>query len=421
MKYIQYNDFKFPLKNFDKIYSEKDNDFHLARYKKLLKKFINYYKINSSDFEKITFFSSPGRTELCGNHTDHNSGRVLCGSIQNDIIAATIKTDDNIITLKSDNYHIIKINLDKIHKYKLPSKTSSLIAGVVSYLKENNFNTGGFTAFLTSNIASGSGLSSSAAFEVLIFTILNYYYNNNKIDLITGAKAAQYAENEFFKKPCGLMDQLGCIYGGLISIDFKNSLPEIDKIDFSFEKNGYKLCIVNVGKSHCGLTEDYASVRNEMSEISNHFNKEVLRDINIDMLFNEIPNLRENDRAVLRAIHYITENERVENLFNSFKNNDIEKILEIIKKSGNSSFMYLQNIFSEKNYKEQSASLGLCIAQTILDQNGAWRIHGGGFGGTIQCIVPLKKLNCFFKTMEKIFGKKSVIKIQIRNTGACKI
>ncbi len=421
MKYIEYNDFKFPLKNFDKIYSKTDFSFHLARYKKLIKKFINYYKISRSQFEKITFFSSPGRTEICGNHTDHNNGRVLCGSIQNDIICAAIKTDDNIITLKSDNYHIIKINLDKLNKYKVPSKTSSLIAGVTSYLKENGFNTGGFTAFLTSDIASGAGLSSSAAFEVLIFTILNYYYNNNKIDLITGAKASQYAENEFFKKPCGLMDQLGCIYGGLISIDFKDPLPKIEKINFSFEKNGYNLCIVNVGKSHSELTDDYASVRNEMSEISNHFNKTVLRDINKTMLLDEIPNLRENDRAVLRALHYISENNRVEILFDAFKNNNIKKVLEIIKKSGNSSFMYLQNIFSEKNYKEQSASLALCIAQTILEQDGAWRIHGGGFGGTIQCIVPIKSLNSFFEIMEKIFGKKSVIKIQIRNIGACKI
>ncbi|MBR4949671.1 MAG: galactokinase [Clostridia bacterium] len=422
MKKLEFQNHVFNLENFENVYNSSTYEYNLSRYKKLIEKFTNYYKTEKSDFYKINFFSAPGRTEICGNHTDHNNGRVLCGSIQNDIICAAVKTNNNFITIKSDNYDPIKIDLDKLEAYKIPSTSLGLVAGVCYYLKSKGYDIGGFEAYTTSNLPGGSGLSSSAAFEALIFTILNYFYNDSKIDLVTGAKASQYAENNFYMKPCGLMDQLGSIYGGLITIDFENlDNPRIEKIQFDFEKNGYALCIVNIGQSHSDLTDDYANVRNDMSAISKHFGKTVLREISADMLFEEIPNLRENDRAIIRAYHYLNENKRVENLFGAFKNQDINKIIEIIKSSGYSSFNYLQNVYSNSNCKEQPASLGLYLAQMMLEEDGAWRIHGGGFGGTIQCIVPLEKLEIFEKTMKKIFGNSSVINIYIRNIGACRI
>ena len=376
---------------------------------------------------ELSLFSVPGRSELAGNHTDHNLGSVIAASIDLDIIAAAAARDDGIINLKSEGFDADTVD---INAYTSPvvsdfGRSSSLIAGVVDGFRKNGYSVGGFDAYTTSNVLKGSGLSSSAAFEVMVGNILNHLDNGGKISNVEIAKIAQYAENVFFGKPCGLMDQTACAVGGIVSIDFADvKAPVIEKIDFDLSAAAYRLCIVDTGGNHADLTDDYASIPSEMKAVAAHFGKKVLREVDKNTFLSELTALREKlgDRAVLRAMHYFAENERVRCLASALRNGDLLRYFDGVNESGISSFCYLQNAYTVKDVTSQGVSLGVCLAKELLKgQLGACRLHGGGFAGTVQAYVPACECARFKREMEKVFGETSCYVLRIRNDGAVKI
>ena len=376
------------------------------------------------DKRQVEIFSAPGRTEICGNHTDHNNGKTLAGAINLDAIAVVSKCDGEI-EIHSEGFSPDRVSLSDMDYNESEKNTSkALIKGVCAALKEYGYDFGGFVAYTTSNVLKGSGVSSSAAFEVLISTILNHLYNEGKIDAVTVAKASQYAENKFFGKPCGLLDQTASSVGGFITIDFKDSKnPEINKIDFDFEKSGFTLCIVDTGANHADLTDEYAFIPSEMKSVAAFFGKETLRGISRTDILENAKFLKEKygDRALLRALHFVDENDRVEKTANALINGDVKDFLKQIRRSGRSSFMYLQNVYSSLNVKEQSLSLALCLSDGILGTDGAFRVHGGGFGGTIQAFVPNEKINEYKNAMDSVFGKDACKVLNIRAQGGVKV
>lgn len=376
------------------------------------------------DKRQVEIFSAPGRTEICGNHTDHNNGKTLAGAINLDAIAVVSKCDGEI-EIHSEGFSPDRVSLSDMDYNESEKNTSkALIKGVCAALKEYGYDFGGFVAYTTSNVLKGSGVSSSAAFEVLISTILNHLYNEGKIDAVTVAKASQYAENKFFGKPCGLLDQTASSVGGFITIDFKDSKnPEINKIDFDFEKSGFTLCIVDTGANHADLTDEYASIPSEMKSVAAFFGKETLRGISRTDILENAKSLKEKcgDRALLRALHFVDENDRVEKTANALIKGDVKDFLKQIRRSGRSSFMYLQNVYSSLNVKEQSLSLALCLSDGILGTEGAFRVHGGGFGGTIQAFVPNDKINEYKNAMDSVFGKDACKVLNIRAQGGVKV
>ena len=386
-----------------------------------------------SDFLEIygeretELFSVPGRSEISGNHTDHNFGKVLAGSINLDIIAVSSKTDDGVIKIKSKGFPEDVIDTNS---YTSPVesdffKSGALIAGMAKAFTDNGYEKGGYIAYTTSNVFKGSGLSSSAAFEVMVGNILNYFYNDGKVDNVEIAKMAQFSENVFFGKPCGLMDQMACAVGGFVNIDFENpKAPIINKINFDLSGAGYSLCIVNTGGNHADLNDDYASVPAEMKSVAAFFGKKVLRELDKETVLNNVAALREKvgDRAILRAIHFFNENCRVDVQAEALKNKDTAKFLEYVIKSGNSSYMFLQNVFTTKNVSEQGLSLALCITDSTLSGTGAaWRVHGGGFAGTIQAFVPHAYVEAYRSAIDSAFGKGACHVLRIRSYGAIKV
>lgn len=369
----------------------------------------------------VNVVSAPGRTEVCGNHTDHNNGKVLAASINLDAIAVVSKNDDNIIRVKSQGHRMNLVDLDDL----TPSEekfgdSTALVQGVAAGVKELGFEVKGFDACTTSDVMGGSGLSSSAAFEVLLGSILSYVYNDGKISNVDIAKISQMSENKFFGKPCGLLDQMASSVGTFVTIDFKSVLePEIKKVDFDFSKSGHTLCIVDTHGNHSDLTDDYAAVRQEMESVANAMGKSVLREISYFDFFEAIPELTEkvNDRAILRAIHFFNENKRVDKAIECLENNDFEGFKQVIIESGRSSYMLNQNVYSPKNPTEQKLSLALAMSEEILKGRGAWRVHGGGFAGTIQAFVPNDMLDEYKSTIESVFGKGSCYVLIIRPVG----
>ena len=408
---------------FDKIYGGDKNSIEEA-YLRLSSVLEHFQKIEKSDNARI--FSASGRTELSGNHTDHNNGNVLTASINLDKLALVSKREDNKIIVYTDgidNPDSIDINNLEIDKKEF-GKSTALIRGVCAGLINSGYKIGGFTAFLNNKVLMGSGLSSSASFESLIGEILNALYNDDKIEKTEIALIGQFAENIYFGKPCGLMDQMGCSVGGIISIDFKNpKSPQIEKVEYDFEKSGYALTIVDAKGDHSSLTGEYAAIREEMNAIAKYFSKEVCRDITKEELISNVSKIREKigDRAILRAYHFITENERVINQINALKNNDIKKYLNLMNESGLSSFMYLQNCFSITSSKNMGVALALTLTKDFLNGDGACRVHGGGFAGTIQSLIPLNRVEEYTKLMDSIFGEKSAIKIKVRQSPVCEI
>ena len=395
-------------------------DSQIVRYNLLISK----HKEQFGDKE-LHLFSSPGRTELGGNHTDHDHGLVLAASVNIDSIAVCSRNNNNIVTIFSEGHDkpfIVKLN-DLISKKEEEGTTNALIRGIAYRFAELGFSIGGFNAFMTSEVFIGSGLSSSASIEVIIGTVFNALYNGNEISSAQIALAGQYAENKFFGKPCGLMDQMACAVGGIIAIDFENSeSPIVEKVDFNFESSGYKLIVVNTGGSHEDLTNDYSSIPKEMKSVANSLGKEVCRDIQIDNLLLKIKELRSDvgDRAILRAMHYLEENERVTKQVEALSKNDFKKYLELVTHSGNSSFKWLQNIYSPKNVYEQGVSLALAITERYIDgiQQGACRIQGGGFAGTIQVFLPDESVSDYIKLIDTVFGTGSAKILTIRSEGA---
>ncbi len=391
------------------------------RYAALLNEFIQKF-----DDRDCSIFSASGRAELGGNHTDHNNGKVLAAGIHLDAVAAASPSEDDIIQIYSEGFEeIFSIDLSILEPVETEKETTNaLIRGVAAGLQNAGHKIGGFKAAVTSSVLRGSGLSSSAAFEVLIGTVLNHIYNDGNITAIEIAKISQYAENRFFGKPCGLMDQTACALGRMAGIDFRDAHnPAVDILDFSFKEHCYSLMIVDTGGSHADLTGDYASVPQEMYSVAHFFGKQTCREISYNDILSSMKSLREQagDRSVLRALHYLKENERVDKMVSAIKNDDITTFFQLVNESGRSSFQYLQNIYSANSPHEQGISLGLALTDNFLKGEGAYRIQGGGFAGTIQAYVPTDLCDEYITLMEQCFGPWCVSAITIRPEGACKV
>lgn len=388
------------------------------RYIKAILKFIELY-----GDQDIALFSTPGRSEVCGNHTDHQHGEVLAAAINLDIIAIVSKND--VIKVLSDDYDLKPIDLSDLHKKEEELGTSEgLMRGVLARYQELGYQIGGFNAYMTSDVLQGSGLSSSAAFEVMIGTILSGLYNDMSIDPVTIAQVGQYSENVYFGKPCGLMDQCACSVGSLIHIDFKdNDHPVVEKIDVDFPEFEHSLCIVDVHASHADLTDDYASIPQEMKSVAHYFQKEFLREVNEEEFYQQIPEIRKvtNDRAVLRAIHLFEENKRVEKAVHALNQNDFEIFKQVIETSGESSYQYLQNIYSNHDTDHQAVSLAIALSKKILKDQGVCRVHGGGFAGTIQAFVKDEFVETYKKEIEKYFGEGSCHVLKVRKYGGTQL
>lgn len=374
--------------------------------------------------QQVYLFSSPGRTEIGGNHTDHNHGRVLAASVNLDSIAVASRNSENTVVLYSEGFDTsFVIDLSQLNVVQEEQETTyALIRGIAARLKQSGYTIGGFNACMTSEVLPGSGLSSSASVEVLIGSIFNALYNENKISPEELAQIGQYAENEYFGKPCGLMDQMACAVGGIVTIDFANPQhPLVEKINFDFNAQKYRLLVVDTGGNHADLTDDYAAVPQEMKSIASALGADVCREIDYNQLVKQIGSLRNRvgDRAILRAIHFLGDNDRVLNQVAALKNDDFPKFLSLVNASGNSSFKWLQNIYTVKNVREQGVSLALAITENFIGKigEGACRVHGGGFAGTIQVFLPQRKVPEFTALIETVFGEGKVMDLTIRPFG----
>ena len=387
---------------------------------------------------RVGLFTVAGRSELSGNHTDHNHGCVIAASISLDILAVASPREDSLIHLWSEGFGEDTVD---ISAYTTPDESKfgraeALIAGVCKGFSDAGYAVGGFDACTTSSVLKGSGLSSSAAFEDMVGTILSHLYNNGSVDNVTVSKISQYAENVFFGKPCGLMDQVACAVGGIVAIDFADPKnPVIEPLPFDMTAAGYHLCIVNTGGNHADLTDDYAAVPREMKAVAAHFGKNVLREVSEEQVIAAIPALSESvgDRAILRALHFLTENRRVaaqkRALETAIAATDtaardaaVDEYFAGVLASGRSSYCYLQNVYTVKNVTEQGLSLALCLCERLLgDRRAAYRVHGGGFAGTVQAYVPADLVDDFTATMDAAFGKGATADLRIRPVGAARI
>jgi len=391
-------------------------------YAKLMYEFMDVFKNDD-----VSLFSSPGRTEIGGNHTDHNHGRVLAGAVNLDNIAVAAKNNSNVIRIKSEGYPQFEVDLQDLSIDESQFYTSaSIVRGICARMKELGYQIGGFDACIEGRVPKGSGLSSSASFEVLIGAILSALFNDGKLDPVQNAIIGQWAENNYFGKPCGLMDQTACSVGGLITIDFKDpSKPVVKALDFDFVATNYALVITDVGGGHddAASQEEYASLPTEMKSVAKELGAEVLRDVTWDQIFDKIPEIRKKtgDRAILRAYHFQGDNQRVADQVAALENDDFEAFLKMVVESGYSSYMYNQNIFDVVHKDDQVVSLALALSEKVLKGKGAWRVHGGGFGGTIQAFVPEDLVDEYIKTLDHVYGAGSCHKLFIRSQGAIKI
>ncbi len=413
-------------KAFSLLYGEDfDKNAVYARYGSAVDSFGSLYGSMLSQDAEVCLFSVPGRSEIVGNHTDHNHGRVVAAGISLDIIAVAAKAQGNVIRIKSEGFDEDVCNIDTV-KTVVPEekyRASAIIRGMCDGFVRGSHKIGGYYAYTTSNVLKGSGLSSSAAFEVMVGNMLNHFYNGGVIDAVEIAKIAQYSENVHFGKPCGLMDQTACAVGSFVAIDFENpAAPVVEKLPFDLSSHGYSLCIVNTGGNHADLNEDYASVPAEMKSVAKYFGKEVLRDCNKGEIIANIPILRGlvGDRAIMRALHFCNENERVERVTNALRADDLGGFLKGVKESGLSSSAMLQNTYTTKNVSEQGISLALAVASQVLDTKPgtAYRVHGGGFAGTMQAFVPNAYLDEFNAVMKSVFGEDSAYVLRVRPCGA---
>ena len=370
-----------------------------------------------------TLFSGPGRTEIGGNHTDHQHGRVLCGSVDLDMLACAAPNGLDVVRIQSDGYPPLKISLNDLAPKKEEENTSAaLVRGVAAKIKELGFELSGFDACANSTVLSGSGLSSSAAYETLVGNIFNHFCCGDKLDPVTIAKIGQYAENVYFGKPCGLMDQMGSSVGGAVAIDFKDPVnPVVERVDYDFSKSGHALCIVDTGSSHGDLTDDYAAVTREMGAVAAHFGKAVLREVPLEDFQAALPALRSEcgDRAVLRAMHFYSDDRRAAQEADALKTGNFEAFLNLVNASGLSSSLCLQNTWSIHDPSQQAIPLALTAAEYLLDGMGACRVHGGGCAGTIQAWVPEDYLTVFKNGMEALFGAGKCHVLHIRPQGGC--
>ena len=393
-------------------------EYQKGRYVKAIEKFEELF--GEADVE---IYSAPGRSEISGNHTDHQHGEVLAASINLDAIAIVKKND--VVRVVSDNYDMINISLDDIDKKDdEEGTTTALIKGVLAGLKDRGNAIGGFDAYITSDVLIGAGLSSSAAFETVIGTIVSGLYNDMKVSAVDIAIIGQYAENVYFGKPCGLMDQMACSVGSLVHIDFADKAnPIIDPVSFDFAKYGYSLCITDTKGSHADLTHEYAAVPAEMRAAAAVLGKEVLHGTTLEDLLKNADAIREKagDRAYLRAIHFVTENVRVQKAVASLRAEDFDGFLGMIKASGDSSYKYLQNVYTNQDVVHQNVSVALAVSDAILGSNGVCRVHGGGFAGTIQAFVKNEAVKEYKETLDGVFGEGACEVLKIRKYGGMKV
>jgi len=398
-----------------------DTPKHTQRLAGIAARFAEHFRVATD----VAAFSAPGRSEIGGNHTDHNRGKVLAAGVNLDILGVAAKSDAHRVRVKSAGYKPNEVNLDRLTPVEAETgHSNAMIRGICAGFMQRGYAVGGFDAATASDVLGGSGLSSSAAFGVLIATILNHFFNETKIAPLELAQIVQYAENEFVGKPCGLMDQTASAVGGFVAIDFADtSRPIVTKLDFDFAASGHALCIVNTGGSHADLTGDYAAVRREMESVAQALGAQVLRETSKDALLENLPSVRKQcgDRAVLRALHYFAENDRVDAQAAALARGDFEAFLALVKGSGRSSFMYNQNVYTGGMTREQPVSLGLALSETVLGERGAWRVHGGGFAGTIQAFVPQDLLEEYRNAMEAVFGQGCCYVLQVRPQGGVRV
>ena len=384
----------------------------LERYMHLIKRHDDLFGCAAASM----IISAPGRTELCGNHTDHNNGLVMAAAVNLDTVAAVTPRSDMQVVLHSEGFAPVQMDLSDLTMVpQEQGKPASIIRGIARRLRDMGLTIGGFDASVTSNVLTGSGLSSSAAFEVLIVAVFDALYNGMRVDAIERAKISQYAENEYFGKPSGLMDQMASSVGGLVAIDFKDD-PKVTPLQM--DMNGYSLVVVNTGSSHDDLTEDYAAVRREMHAVAACFGEETLRRVRPEQVWQNLPRVlaQAGDRAVLRAYHYYNENERVRRLIRAVQSNDMDAFRQILIESGRSSWMMLQNVYA--NPASQSLCVALGMAEYMLNGCGAWRVHGGGFAGTTLNVVPADQEERFVRHMNQVFGDHACHVLNVRAEGA---
>ena len=411
-------------KKLEYIYSctESETDYYKQRYYEVLDGLCE----NFGEKEDIRLFSAPGRTEIGGNHTDHQHGCVLAASLNLDIVGAVSKNGTNKVRVLSKGYTMDVIDLNDLEiNEKEYDKAISLIRGILRRFKDLGYKLEGFDAYTISSVLKGSGMSSSAAFEVLIGTILSKMFANDEVDAVEIAKISKYAEHVYYNKPSGLMDQMASSVGNVVSIDFKSEEnPVVKRVDFNFAKCGYSLCIIDSGANHADLTDEYAAVTREMRKISDCFGKEYLRDVDESEFYKNIADVRQkvqNDRAVLRAMHYFDDTKRAVEEANALSCGDFNKFLKLITDSGLSSFTCLQNIYASGHTDEQAVSLTLAMCKRLLNGKGAYRVHGGGFAGTVQAFVPNKILTEFKDGIEALLGKGMCHILSIRPIGGCEL
>ncbi len=391
-------------------------------------RFSSLIEEHNSLFHKNTpaLFSSPGRTEISGNHTDHNLGLVIGAAINLDTIAAVSKRDDNKVIFASKGFPLISLDItNKEIREEEKNTTASLIRGIAHAFTLGGVVVGGWEANIQSNVLVGSGLSSSASIEVLIAEIFNNLYNNDAFSPLELARIAQYAENVYFGKPSGLLDQASCALGGVVALDFKDKdNPVVEPMKLNLREYELTMVITNTHGCHANLTGEYSAIPNEMRQVAAYFGKKNLRDVDFDDFISSLKPLRnsiKNDRAILRAYHYFTENDRVRYMISEIKDGDIDTFLYNVNESGTSSFCFLQNVFPSTNPTEQKISLAIMLSQKILQGEGAVRVHGGGFAGTIQAYVPDHLLKRYVSAMDSLFGEGSTLLVALREKEVCRL
>ena len=399
------------------VYGEENLAKEQARYEHLATKFKECFGEGEVDF-----FSAPGRTEILGNHTDHNHGKVLTASIAMDTIAAARKNGTSLVHVISEGYKAITIDLENLDSECKCKGTLSLLIGIFECAMKKGYKVEGFDAYITTEVIGAAGVSSSASFEMLICALMNYFSNEGKIDYVEYAKIGQYAEHEYWLKQSGLLDQMACAVGGVIAIDFKEEMPKVEKVEFGYDKLGYDLIIVNTGKGHADLSEEYSAVPVEMKRAAKVFGKEVLADVDEKEFMANLNKVREEagDRAVMRALHFFAEQKRVDTAVKAIKEEDYETFLSCITKSGNSSWKWLQNCFATKDETEQAVPVALALTELFIEEEGRGycRVHGGGFAGVIAAVLPKDLTPKYVEIMTPYMGEENIYVMQIRQTGA---
>lgn len=402
-----------------KLYGENQVEANIARYQELVK---GYEQLFGN--QDVLLFSSPGRTEISGNHTDHNQGKILAGSINLDCVGVAAKNDSQQVRIVSETYHQdFTIDLKDLEPSAKKAGTVDLTKGLLKGFLESGHKIGGFNAYITSNVISAAGVSSSASYEMLLCAMINVLFNEGKLNIVDYAHIGKYSENHYWDKASGLLDQMACAAGGLVTIDFKNpDAPVVEKLSFDFASAGHSLIIVQTGKGHADLSADYSSIPNEMKKVARYFGKEVLAEVDEAELIAQIGKVREyaGDRSVMRAFHFFEENKKVEAEVAALKAGDFQTFLDNITASGNSSWKWLQNCYTTADVQEQGISIALALTELFIAEKkkGACRIHGGGFAGVIMAMLPNALVDEYIAYMEKAVGEGSVYRMSIRPYGA---